>query len=75
MRRWAIVLCVCLPAWAEKEKLSEEERLALIRGLTAETAKAKVLIPRSKKPLTVDVKGGWDQAVWDAATKVKSTSR
>jgi len=69
MRRWVIVLCVCLPAWAEKEKLSEEERLALIRGLTAETAKAKVLIPRSKKPLTVSAKSVWDQAAWDAATK------
>ena len=69
MRRWARVLCVCLPAWAEKEKLSEEERLALIRGLTAETAKAKVLIPRSKKPLAVSAKSVWDQAVWDAATK------
>ena len=64
MRRLAWVLLVCLPAVAEKQKLTEEERLMLIRGLMAESAKAKVLIPRSKKPLAVDEKGGWDKEVW-----------
>lgn len=69
MRRWIIVLCLALPVWAEKTKLSEEERLGLIRGLTAESAKAKVLIPRSKKPLAVDAKGVWDKGVWEEAAK------
>jgi hypothetical protein len=58
-----------LPAAAEKQKLTEEERLMLIRGLMAETAKAKVMIPRSKKPLAVDEKGGWDKTLWEAASK------
>lgn len=69
MRSWAWVLLLCLPATAEKKKLTEEERLILIRGLMAETAKAKVMIPRSKKPLAVDEKGDWDKGVWESASK------
>jgi len=69
MRRLAWVLLVCLPGVAEKQKLTEEERLMLIRGLMAESAKAKVLIPRSKKPLAGEEKGGWDKNFWEEAGK------
>lgn len=54
-----------LPLAAEREqKLTEQERLALIRGLTAELAKAKVQLPRSKKPLPFSSDGTYDKKRW-----------
>ncbi|MFN0104535.1 MAG: hypothetical protein ACKV2U_20910 [Bryobacteraceae bacterium] len=52
---------------AKEKKLSTDERMALLRGLTAEYAKAKILIPRSKKSLTVEPTGKWDKDAWEKA--------
>lgn len=53
---------------ADTKKLTEEQRRELIRGLTAEWAKAKVVLPMSKKPLPFDSLGTWDEEAWrDAA--------
>ncbi len=62
--------CLVLqPVDAADRKLTSEERIELIRGLTAEQATAKTLLPRSKKPLVVDSKGTFDQAQWEALAK------
>jgi hypothetical protein len=50
-------------------QLTFEDRIELTRGLTYEYALAKVLLPRSKKPLDYDVKGAWDKNQWDAAAR------
>ena len=47
-----------------KDKLTDDEKIELLRNLTAEYAKAKTYFPRSKKPLAFDVDGTWDQAKW-----------
>jgi hypothetical protein len=48
-----------------KDKLTEDERIEILRDLTAEYAKAKTYLPRSAKPLEFDaVAGTWDQAKW-----------
>ena len=47
----AIAILSVLPLSAAG-KLTPEERIELTRGLTAEYAKAKVLLPRSKPPST-----------------------
>lgn len=52
---------------ADSKKLTEDQRIELLRGLTAEYAKVKVLLPKSKKPLEVTVEGSWDQSKWKAA--------
>lgn len=52
---------------AKEKKLSADDRMALLRGLTAEYAKAKILIPRSKKPLAVEPTGKWDKEAWEKA--------
>ena len=62
---WLTALLVPLPAFADK--LTEEDRIRLIRGLTAEFANAKVELPRSKKPLPVASSGAWDKAAWKEA--------
>jgi hypothetical protein len=39
------------------------------RGLTAEFATAKVILPRSKKPLVIHSNGQYDKAAWDDALR------
>lgn len=51
------------------EKLTDEQRIELLRGLTAEYATVKVLLPRAKKPLPINSDGTYDKAVWGDAGK------
>src|SRR5512139_1872110 len=67
MRKFAVILLV-IPL-AHAEKLTVEERIKLIRGLTAEYATVKAFLPRSKKPLPYDATGAYDKAKWDDAGK------
>jgi hypothetical protein len=55
------------PASAQDRNLTGEERVELIRGLTAEYATAKAAIPRSKDPLPLNIQGTIDQKRWTAA--------
>ncbi len=54
---------------AEKIKLTTEERVEIIRGLTAEHATAKTQLPRSKKPIVFEAAGTYDKKAWDALFK------
>ena len=45
-------------------QLTWEDRVELTRGLTAEYATVKVLLPRSNKPLVFDAKNGYDKNQW-----------
>jgi hypothetical protein len=49
--------------------LREEDRIELTRGLMAEYANVKVLLPRSKKPLDFDSNGTWDKKQWEEAAR------
>ena len=50
-------------------KLTAEDRIELTRGLTAEYAKVKLLLPRSRKPLEFDSNGTFDKQRWEAIAK------
>jgi hypothetical protein len=52
-------------AWAGS-KLTNDERIELVRGLTAEYATVKVLLPRSKKALEFESTGKYEKSSWDA---------
>ncbi|HEU0118947.1 MAG TPA: hypothetical protein VFQ91_00355 [Bryobacteraceae bacterium] len=67
MNRRALFLLLPAALTAKEKKLSDDERMALLRGLTAEYAKAKILIPRSKKPLPIHPNGAWSRETWDKA--------
>jgi hypothetical protein len=73
MRRsllWAFAAAASLPVLqAGSEKLTDEQRIELIRGLSAEYATVKVTLPRSKKALDVETEGKYDKAVWDQAAR------
>jgi hypothetical protein len=64
-RRLLVLLLPAALLSAREKKLTVDERMALLRGLTAEYAKAKVLIPRSKKGLTIEPTGKWDKESWE----------
>ena len=57
------------PAYAVDKKLTEDDRVEILRGLMAEFATAKTILPRSKKPLPFDSAGTWDKQVWAEAGK------
>ncbi len=69
MRAGCILLIPVLAVPGFAKKLTEEERIELIRGLSAEYATAKVPLPRSKKALSYQAGGTWDKQQWDAAGK------
>lgn len=51
------------------DKLSFDERVEIERGLNAEYATAKVVLPHSKKPLVIHSDGKYDQAEWEEALR------
>ena len=67
MLSFALIAIVTLaPALlpAAGNKLTWEDRVELTRGLTAEYATVKVLLPRSRKALEYDSNGGYDKKQW-----------
>src|SRR5438094_737168 len=58
----AVAATIFSPAlYAADQKLTEDDRVEILRGLTAEYATVKVALPRSPKPLPFDVAGTWDK--------------
>jgi hypothetical protein len=51
------------------KKLSQDQRVELVRGLSAEYATAKIILPRSRKPLPFEENGTWDKKLWEAAVR------
>ncbi len=81
----ALLLLACAPAQTTIDqkgqedpvrRLTDEEKLTLIRGLAAEYAKVKTFLPRSKKALKVNPDGTWDKADWrEAGTEFGPVAR
>jgi hypothetical protein len=51
------------------DKLTYDERVELVRGLTAEYATVKTFLPRSKKPLEFESTGTYDKTKWEEIAK------
>ena len=61
----AVLLFACaLPVGASEPKLSDDDRVQILRGLDAEYAKAKVILPRTARALPVETDGKYDPARW-----------
>jgi hypothetical protein len=65
MRKFALIAILTLPAFPAANKLTWEDRVELTRGLTAEYATVKVLLPRAKKALEFEANGGYDKKQWN----------
>ena len=61
--------CLLTPVYAADKKLTEDDRIELLRGLMAEYATVKTSLPRSRKPLPFESTGTWDKQAWAEATK------
>jgi hypothetical protein len=48
----------------DQKKLTEDQRIELLRGLTSEYATVKAPLPRSKKPLELNSDGSYDKQHW-----------
>lgn len=65
-----VAVLIALPGLAPGAgKLAEEDRVELIRGLTAEYATVKSLLPRSHKALEFESTGTWDKRAWSDVAK------
>ena len=61
----ALLVTFVLPAFPS-DKLTDQERVDLVRSLTAEYATLKETLPRTKKPLEFGADGKYDQSKWVA---------
>jgi len=52
-----------------EERLSFDDRIEIVRGLTAEYATLKAFLPRSKKPLAFESTGQYDVKGWEEIGK------
>ncbi|MEX2264877.1 MAG: hypothetical protein WD696_23180 [Bryobacteraceae bacterium] len=66
MRLPTLLLLLPLALHGDKD-LTFEERVELVRGLTAEFATVKQHLPRSKKPLPIETSGQYDKQHWEEA--------
>jgi hypothetical protein len=63
MYRARILLSMAaIPAVLTADKLTFDQRVEIVRGMNAELAVAKIMLPRSKKPLEFRSTGQWDKA-------------
>ena len=65
----ALLVCALIPSSlrADTNKLSFEQKVELLQGMSAEFATAKITLPRSRKPLRFYEDGTWDVDQWDEA--------
>jgi len=69
MRTAAAAFAVFLaPLLSGADKLTVEDKIELVRGLTAEYATVKQFLPRSKKALPFESTGAYDKKEWEAAS-------
>ena len=54
---------------ADQKKLTLDQRVEILRGLSAEYATCKVILPKSRKPLDIRADGTYDKDQWAAALK------
>jgi len=70
MRAWTALIAVFLtPLLNATDKLTEQDRIELMRGLMAEYATVKQLLPRSRKALPFESTGSFDKKTWQAASR------
>jgi hypothetical protein len=69
MRTWIPFLILTTMAAQAEDKLSIDDRVEIIRGLTAEYATLKAYLPRSKKPLAFESTGKYDAKQWEETGK------
>ena len=70
MRTWiSLLIILTAAAAAAEDKLTLDDRVEILRGLSAEYATLKAYLPRSKKPLAFESTGKYDVKQWEEVGK------
>src|SRR5436190_10409545 len=69
MRTWISLFVLITNVGVAEDKLGFDDRVEIVRGLTAEYATLKAYLPRSKKPLEVESTGKYDAKHWEEIGK------
>src|SRR5580700_7057937 len=70
MRTWAAGFAILLtPLLSGADRLKEQDRIELMRGLSSEYATVKQFLPRSRKALPFESTGTFDKKQWQAAAR------
>jgi len=72
MRAWTALFAAfatLTPLASGADKLTEQDRIELMRGLVAEYATVKQLLPRAKKALPFEATGTFDKKAWQTASR------
>ena len=69
MRTWIYLFVLITNVAVAEEKLGFDDRVEIVRGLTAEYATLKAYLPRSKKPLAFESTGKYDPKEWEEIGK------
>jgi hypothetical protein len=64
-----ILAALCPPLVADSKKLTEDQRVELLRGLVAEYATIRTLLPISRRILEIRTDGSFNQALWKNTEK------
>lgn len=67
--RLMLVWLAVASLYGDQKKLTNDEHMEILRGLSAEYATARVPLPRSKKPLNLLTDGTFDSGEWTAANR------
>jgi hypothetical protein len=65
----AVAFPVVTTLHGDTKKLSQDQRVELLRGLSSEYAKAKIILPNSRKALPFEENGTWDKKKWEDAVR------
>jgi hypothetical protein len=73
---WLALCLVFVPQFApsDQERLTKQNRIELIRGLSSEIAVAKIAMPRGKRGIVVNNKGKVNQAEADAEIRTNGAA-
>jgi hypothetical protein len=53
----------------DTKKLSQDQRVELVRGLSSEYSTTKILLPNSRKALPFEENGTWNKKIWEDALR------
>jgi hypothetical protein len=65
-----LLFAMLWPAGASAQlKLTDDDKVDILRGILSEYATVKVLLPRSKKPLPFQSDGVWNKEIWSQSER------
>jgi hypothetical protein len=68
-QKFVLAFVAVASLYGDQKKLTNDQHMEILRGLSAEYATARVPLPRSKKPLNLQTDGTFDTGEWTTAQR------